>query len=834
MMKKIYSILSFILLVITSNAQTQNDSIYFWKSEQLILKQSIKPTDLDSISFSVPEIKTPELPEVPELVVALDDFMSLYDIFSLPGSNGPATSYIPGDDAGESPFLRSLINLQDFTADGMKNRWGDNGLDQLTTTSNWDENNKFFRYHYNRLNYAIVRSNAFIKLLKSSNENDKAVLISEARFLRALAYFYLIDSFGSVPLITELTGTAYPTKASRIELFQFVTSELIDICDANLTSSTNNLLPFTNTYGRTNRTAARMLLAKLYLNAEVYTGENNYDQAYKYSKLVIDEGGYKLANNFTSLFSRDNDVTDAKNEIIYPIIADPLTSQSYGNTTYLINGSLSSATMDPTVFGNPGGDSNAWGGHRATKAWYGLFANSAQGLAEATDDRARLFFTNYTSTDPSKIHNFEMNDYKKWVDGFPSIKFINTNFSGIPESPVLFVGTDFPLYRLGDAYLMFAESILRGGGGTTAIALIYVNAIRTRSKAKPITSGELTLDFILDERARELNFEGHRRTDLIRFGKFTGGSYLWPWKGGVKDGTSIPDYYKLFPIPYRAIQANPNLSQNTDYPPKVIPKTFDVIYFWKAGKLILQRSIKTADLDSITFVKPNPSRLLAFAKNLSSAESAPKMAPKSLFSADYEGYMYLEVGDYKIYQQDSFGSFASPKIYGGGSGGVLNEGSNAPSINIVTAGHYLVKANLTEGNLTYSIKYIKAFGIFGLAVRSNPGSLNMVPMTAEGTSNIWKITIDLFKGRVFKFKSSDWTVALVGIPPSVPSTSSLAISTLGGSGTPITLGVESSLFDFGTNLQVPGNNDGTKQKYDVVIDVSKPRNYSFSLIQNPN
>jgi hypothetical protein len=492
----------------------------------------------------------------------------VYSTFALSGSSGPASTDTPGDDAGESPFLRGIINLQDFTADGMKNRWGDNGLDQLTTTSNWDGNNKFFRYVYNRVYYTVPQANNLIDIIKKEPDYPgKETDISEMRFLRSLAYFYLIDCFGKGPLLTEadLGSTELKEESTRAQLFEFVTNELTDICDNELTSDAKKLLPMKNGYGRANRTAARMLLAKLYLNAEVYIGENKYAEAYKYSKLVIDEGGYKLADNFRSLFCRDNNVTDAKNEIIYVLIADPITSQSYGNTTYLICGSLSSATMITTDFGNPGGDTNAWGGHRATKAWYGLFANSAQGLAESSDDRARLFFTNYTSTDPAKRHNYEMTDYKLWLDGFPSIKFVNTNFVGDPGSPVLFAGTDFPLFRLADAYLMLAESILRGGGGTTGDALFYVNAIRTRSNATPITAGELTLDFILDERARELNFEGHRRTDLIRYGKFTGGSYLWPWKGGVKDGNAIPAYYNLFPIPLKAMQANPKLTPNPGY-----------------------------------------------------------------------------------------------------------------------------------------------------------------------------------------------------------------------------------------------------------------------------
>ena len=158
-----------------------------------------------------------------------------------------------------------------------------------------------------------------------------------------------------------------------------------------------------------------------------------------------------------------------------------------------------------------------------------------------------------------------MNDYTVWTDGYPSTKFRNTTFNS-EYTPTSFSGTDFPLYRLADAYLMYAECALRGAAGASMTdALNYVNLVRTRSNATAISMGDLNLDFIIDERGRELNLEGHRRTDLIRFGKFTGGSYLWPWKGGTVNGSSIPDTYKVFPIPQTALEANPNLQQNTGY-----------------------------------------------------------------------------------------------------------------------------------------------------------------------------------------------------------------------------------------------------------------------------
>jgi hypothetical protein len=324
-------------------------------------------------------------------------------------------------------------------------------------------------------------------------------------------------------------------------LFNYVESELLAI---------ENELPMTNEYGRTNRSACRMLLAKLYLNAGVYTGTERYNDALTYINKVITEGGYTLAPNFLQNFSADNNTSQ---EIIFPLIADALTSQSYSNTTYLVNGSLNSDTMPLSTFGATEG----WGGHRATKAWYGLFGATAADLAASPDVRASLFWT--TS------HTFEMNDYKVWVNGYPSTKFRNANFTGT-STPTGFSSTDFPMFRLADAYLIYAECALRGAAGASnSQALTYVNAIRSRAGAAAVVSSGLTLDFILDERGRELNFEGHRRIDLIRFGKFTGGSYLWPWKGNALNGTSIPDTYKLYPLPQTALDANNNLTQNPGY-----------------------------------------------------------------------------------------------------------------------------------------------------------------------------------------------------------------------------------------------------------------------------
>ncbi len=462
----------------------------------------------------------------------------LYASFALSGADGPGSSDI-SDDAGESPFLRGIVNLQDFTADAMKNRWGDNGLDQLTTANDWTADNKFFRYMYNRIFFTIPQCNNLLSILPNVDVENKEVIISEVRFIRGLAYYYLIDVYGKGVLATEDNfGQTEPLpEASRQELFDYLEQELLDIEPLLLTS---------NTYGRATKGAAQMLLAKLYLNAEVYTGTPRYDDALTYASRVINEGPYNLDPNFVHIFSADN---NNSTEIILPLIADAIVSQSYGNTTYIVNGSLNAETIPLADFGATEG----WGGHRSTKAWYSLFGD----LDTSTDVRASLFWTSG--------HNYEMTDYREWTDGYPSVKFRNTNFSGT-SLPSSFSSTDFPLFRLADAYLMYAECTLRGAsGGNMQTALGYVNDVRTRSNAAVISQSDLTLDFIIDERGRELNLEGHRRSDLIRFGMFTGGNYLWPWKGNIQNGAAIPESYKLFPIPSSALQANPNLTQNPGF-----------------------------------------------------------------------------------------------------------------------------------------------------------------------------------------------------------------------------------------------------------------------------
>lgn len=178
----------------------------------------------------------------------------------------------------------------------------------------------------------------------------------------------------------------------------------------------------------------------------------------------------------------------------------------------------------------------------------------------SSDGRA-MFFT--------EGQNLEIEDLFEFTEGYAITKWKNVTKSGQAGSDLTHTDTDFPLFRLADSYLMYAEAVLRGGtGGNINTALSYINDLRERAYGDDfgnMTQSDITLDFILDERARELYWEAHRRTDLIRFGKFTGGSYVWAWKGAVKEGKAVDDKYKLYPLPASDVGANPNLIQTSGY-----------------------------------------------------------------------------------------------------------------------------------------------------------------------------------------------------------------------------------------------------------------------------
>jgi hypothetical protein len=288
-----------------------------------------------------------------------------------------------------------------------------------------------------------------------------------------------------------------------------------------------------------------MLQAKLYMNSKVYIGTDKYAQALPLINKII-ASPYSINANYNQLFYADNDKNGAQNECIFAIAFDGIKTQTYGGTTFLTHAPVG-GSMKADEFGINGG----WGGIRTTSSFVDKFP------AGNTDTRGK-FWTDGQSKD--------INDIGSFTDGYAVQKFRNINVDGTQGSDKsgTYSDSDFPIFRLGDTYLMYAECAIRGAGDL-ATATTYVNALRTRANTTTVNQGDLTLNFILDERARELHFEGHRRTDLIRFGKFSGGAYIWPWKGGVASGSPTQAYRDLFPIPANAMSANLNLIQNPGY-----------------------------------------------------------------------------------------------------------------------------------------------------------------------------------------------------------------------------------------------------------------------------
>jgi hypothetical protein len=479
-----------------------------------------------------------------------NSLVKLYATYSLSSPTGSDFSDIGGLDPGFADFLRLFWISQELPTDEAICAWGDIGIPDLDN-STWTVDNQFLRGLYSKSVLQITMCNDYLrestpeKLAARGITGADATNIqkyrAEARFLRAFQYWVLMDEFGNPPFVTEADqiGKVAPKQINRTDLFNYVESELKAI-EPDLNA------PRTGEYGRADQAADWALLARLYLNAQVYTGTAKYTEAVTYSKKVID-AGFGLKANYFDEFNTSNVNSE---ETILSINYDGQKSTNYGGTTFLINAQIN-PDMKPGTFGVPNG---GWAGNRTRPNLPLLFPD-----VNGTADKRGMFFGTKNSID----------EIGQFTDGLAATKFKNVDAAGTPAPSLngTFSSLDFPLFRLAEQYLIYGEAVSRGGaGGTTAEAISYVNRLRQRAYGN--ASGNVTTistDFFLDERARELYWEGHRRTDLVRFGKFTGGSYLWPFKGGDKVGKAIAETRNIYPIPTADIIANQNLVQNPGY-----------------------------------------------------------------------------------------------------------------------------------------------------------------------------------------------------------------------------------------------------------------------------
>jgi len=479
----------------------------------------------------------------------------VYGSYSLVSSTGSGNSDVNVSgitDAATTDFVRALWNLQELTTDEGVCAWNDVNL-QAYHNFSWTSNNVLTNALYARSLFQITVCNEFIR--ESADEKVQARGISgadaenirhyraEARFLRAYQYWVLMDLFGNPPFITEKDpiGKFVPPQIQRKDLFTYVETELKAIEPALVA-------PRQNEYGRADQAAAWALLSRLYLNAEIYTGAARYTDAITYSSKVIG-AGFSLLPQYKKLFQADNNIGNT--ETILAIAYDATYSQNYGGTTFLICSSHGTDPADNVKSGIPGG---GWLGNRITKNLPNLFGNYTGSL-----DKRAMF--GLGTLDISSVLDFNQ--------GLGVTKFRNVNTDGtIPYSPNgVLVSVDFPLFRLAEMYLTYIEAVKRGGtGGSDATALQYFNLLRARGYEN--TNGNvtgITLDDVFNERQKELYWECQRRTDLIRFNRFTSGTYLWPWKAGVAGGAAADAHFNVFPIPSTEIISNLNLKQNPGY-----------------------------------------------------------------------------------------------------------------------------------------------------------------------------------------------------------------------------------------------------------------------------
>jgi hypothetical protein len=480
----------------------------------------------------------------------------VYGNLSLTGTGGSGSSFLSGVDAGTSQYGRCLYYLQDFTTDeAIWSYENDPGAREINRNI-WTASNPIILGMYSRLMVGVAIANDYLRQttaekLSGYGITDTQLLAdietyrAEARVIRALNYYYMIDLFGKAPFVDETTSAgSKPVEYSRQQLFDFVVAELNDVMPSLKAARSNE-------YGRVDQGVAHMILAKLYLNAEVYTGTPRWDDCVTECNAVI-AGGYTLNSDYLNNFKADNNTSP---EMIFTLESDGIKTQNYGPTTVLINGEVGSLEQNGVAVGVSQG---AWGGAIRLRK---QFVQKFDGTLFDSDSRNTII----AGTRPIDITNVANRD-----QGYILQKYSNVSSTGVPGINTTFVDTDFPLFRLADVYLMYAECALRGASGATAAqALTYVNQLRERAHGGNttgnITQGDLTLDFILDERARELHWEAHRRQDLIRFNRYTGGSYNWAWKGNGQNGIALQGFMRLFPIPTSALAANSNLTQNPGY-----------------------------------------------------------------------------------------------------------------------------------------------------------------------------------------------------------------------------------------------------------------------------
>jgi hypothetical protein len=506
-----------------------------------------------------------------------------YATLALTGQKGPSGSGDISGDEGESGFYRTIFNLQELCTDECIWAWQDNTDIPAITNIAWNSGSLRCNWAYQRMAYDITLYNQFISEQSGKMDND---VIAEVRFLRALNYYYFLDLFHKAPF-KDTFNSDLPIESAGKTLYDWIDKELTEIEPLLKTiGSYNNSTGF----GRADQGAAYALHARLALNSAIYTDgvTKDYQKAKDYCDKIINSGVYALStaqkngfSGYEQVFMGDNDVnTQAMKEIIFPIRQDGTKTEEYSGSTYLVS-SMRISGM-PYAYTD-----KYWSCNFARKNLVEKFfpnddipmakdkitsikeediinadkatnTSTADVITKANDDRAMFYMGcggGIRTLSPGK-------QITGFLNGASIVKWQNRRSDNSDVSNRQFSDTDIPLFRLAEIYLTRAEAEYRLGGQDAA-ALADLNVLRTRAHAVNMTS--IDKNILIDEWCREFYMEGRRRSDLVRFGLFTGSKYLWDFKGGVPGGTGVDSHYAIYPIPSTDIAGNPNMSQNAGY-----------------------------------------------------------------------------------------------------------------------------------------------------------------------------------------------------------------------------------------------------------------------------
>ena len=471
-------------------------------------------------------------------------------------------------DGGASEFIRAFWSTQEVTADAAKCAWGDAWVNDLNNcTWKGDVLNDAVYAVYVRTLQGIAYVNEYLRQTSDANLDLRGCSAevkakvqqfrAEARFLRAYFYWAAMDTFGQVPFSTENTqfGGGYnPPQQPREYIFNYIVEELNDL------ASEGSAMPAAQSnYPRADKGSVLGLLARVYLNAEVYAGKAMWAET-KSTCEKIYALGYALAPTHAELFRGDNgENPDAKAEFLFAVAYDSEKNQSWGGSTYLYASCLAGEDVPANITGGTEG----WGGNRVPYEYIQKFFPDVQspnyetGEYTNTDRRADYFYIKgRTESMADNLNSF--------LHGWSCIKYSNVPHDVDPvefasqAATIKHSNIDWPLIRLGEIHLIYAEACMNAGGDASA----QVKALADRAGvAAPAT---IDAEFLFEERARELMWEAHRRTDLIRYGKWISG-YNWTYKGGNFGGQNLPEHFNVFPVPSTELATNLELDQNPGY-----------------------------------------------------------------------------------------------------------------------------------------------------------------------------------------------------------------------------------------------------------------------------